>query len=395
MIGVSMIYLDHHATTPVDSRVLDVMLPYFCEHPGNAASRNHSFGRTAFSAVETARGQVASLIGGSAREIAFTSGATESDNLAIKGVAEALRERGDHIITQRTEHKAVLDSARRLERRGFRVTILDVDSKGLVDPDALRAAMSDKTILVSVMWTNNETGAAQDLAALGAITRERGVYLHCDASQGLGYIPLDVGQIPVDLVSFTAHKVYGPKGVGALYARRRNPRVSLVAEIDGGGHEFGMRSGTLNVPGIVGFGAACALQRDESASEAIRIRALRETLFTKLEGLGGVLLNGPSLDGPRHPGNLNVSIDGLDPGGLMVEMAKSIAVSSGSACSTGSGEPSYVLRAMGLSRDRAASSIRYGLGRSTSESDIDTAFEVTRAAVTKLRASYSSAPAGW
>lgn len=390
-----MIYLDHHATTPVDSRVLDAMLPYFCEHPGNAASRNHGFGRTAFKAVETARAEVASLIGASAREIAFTSGATESDNLAVKGVAEALQERGNHIITQRTEHKAVLDSARRLERRGFRVTVLDVDSKGLVDPDALRAAMSDKTILVSVMWTNNETGAAQDLAALGAITRERGVYLHCDASQGLGYIPLDVSEVPVDLVSYTAHKVYGPKGVGALYARRRNPRVSLVAEIDGGGHEFGMRSGTLNVPGIVGFGAACALQRDESAVEAVRLRALRETLFTKLQGLGGVLLNGPSLNGPRHPGNLNVSIDGLDPGSLMVEMAKSIAVSSGSACSTGSGEPSYVLRAMGLSRDRAASSIRYGLGRSTTQADIDTAFEVTRAAVVKLRASYNSAPAGW
>lgn len=395
MIGFVMIYLDHHATTPVDPRVLEAMLPYFCEHPGNAASRNHAFGRAAFNAVESARAQVASLIGASAREIAFTSGATESDNLAIKGVAEALRDRGDHIITQCTEHKAVLDSARRLERDGFRVTVLDVDSSGLVDPDALRAAMTDKTILASVMWTNNEMGAAQDLAALGAITREHGVYLHCDASQGLGYIPLEVDKVPVDLVSFTAHKIYGPKGVGALYARRRNPRVSLVAEIDGGGHEFGMRSGTLNVPGIVGFGAACELQKAEAAEEAVRVRALCQKLFTKLEGLGDVLLNGPSLDGPRHPGNLNVSLAALDPGSLMVEMAKSIAVSSGSACSTGRGEPSYVLRAMGHSRDRAASSIRYGLGRSTTEADIDAAFEITRAAVAKLRASYSAAPAGW
>lgn len=390
-----MIYLDHHATTPVDSRVLDAMLPYFCQHPGNAASRNHAFGRTAFNAVEHARAQVASLIGGTAREIAFTSGATESDNLALKGVAGALRERGDHIITQKTEHKAVLDSARRLERQGFRVTVLDVDSRGLIDPDALRAAMSDKTILVSIMFTNNETGAVQDLTALGGITREHGVYLHCDASQGLGYTPFDVSELPVDLVSFTAHKIYGPKGVGALYARRRNPRVSLVAEIDGGGHEFGMRSGTLNVPGIVGFGMACELQKAEAPAEATRMRGLRKNLFDKLQALGDVLLNGPVLDGPRHPGNLNISIAGLDPGSLMVEMAKGVAVSSGSACSTGAAEPSYVLRAMGYSRDRAASSIRYGLGRSTTQSDIDGAFEITRDAVSKLRASYQAAPAEW
>ncbi len=384
-----MIYLDHHATTPVDPAVLEAMLPYFCEKPGNAASTHHQVGLEARGAVEGARAQVASLIGASAREIAFTSGATESDNLAIKGVAEATASRGKHIISQRTEHKAVLDSLKRLGRRGYRITLLDVDTEGRLDPQAVADAMTDDTVLVSVMWTNNEVGTHQDLAAIGEITRRHDVWLHCDASQGLGYLPMDVGTLPVDLVSFTAHKIYGPKGVGALYARRRNPRVQLIAEMDGGGHEGGMRSGTLNVPGIVGFGMAAQMQRESGEAEAARLRTLRAKLYDRLSAEAKLVLNGPALEQPRHPGNLNVSFAGIDGGSLMVALASAVAVSTGSACSSGNSEPSYVLRAMGLDRERAAASVRFGLGRHTTEAQID------EAATRVLKAVAHVAQGGW
>ena len=379
-----MIYMDHHATTPVDPRVLEAMLPYFTEHFGNAASRAHAFGHRAADAVDEAREQVAALVGARARELIFTSGATESDNLALKGVMAANRDRGDHLIVAATEHKAVLDSATHLECQGFRVTRLPVDGHGFVDPEAVAAAMEPGTVLVSVMLCNNEVGTVQDIPAIAARVRSGGAYLHCDASQGLGYVRFDVEH--VDLASFNAHKLYGPKGVGALYVRR-SPRVRLVAEADGGGQEYGLRAGTPNVPGIVGFGAAAAIQRDEGAAEAERLRGLRDDLFARLSALEAVHLNGPPLDGARHPGNLNVSFEGVDGEGLLLALAKVVAVSSGAACTSASTEPSYVLRAMGLDADRASASIRFGLGRGTNREAVDRVAEHVVGTVSRLRES--------
>ena len=383
-----MIYMDHHATTPVDPRVLEAMLPYFTEHFGNASSKSHAFGHRAADAVEQARAQVASLVGARSREIVFTSGATESDNLALKGVMHANGDRGDHLIVPVIEHKAVLDSATHLEREGFRVTRVPVDAQGRVDPAAIAEAIDEGTVLVSVMLCNNEVGTIQDIAAIGAVTRERGVLLHCDASQGLGYVPFDVDPMKVDLASFNAHKLYGPKGVGALFVRRSKPRVRLVAEADGGGQEHGLRAGTPNVPGIVGFGAAAAIQEAEGPGEANRLRSLRQRLYDRVAGeLEAVLLNGPPLDGPRHPGNLNLSFEGVDGEGLLLALAKVVAVSSGSACSSASTQPSYVLRAMGLDADRASASIRFGLGRGTDEAAVDEVAQHVIATVGRLRES--------
>lgn len=377
--------MDHHATTPIDGRVLDAMMPWLTDRFGNAAS-THGFGREARVAVETARAQVASLLGGRSDEVVFTSGATESDNLAIKGVAHALADEGKHIIASRIEHKAILDSCRRLEREGFSVTWLDVDSVGRVDPEDVQRALTDETVLVSVMLANNEVGAVQDIGAIGEITRERGVWLHCDAVQGIGRVPFDVDDMSVDLASVTAHKIHGPKGVGALWVRRRGPRVRLVAEIDGGGQERGMRSGTANVAGAVGLGVACQLLIDEGEAEAVRVGALRDRLRERICGaIGGVTLNGP--DGPgRLPGNLNLAFDDVDGVKLLLALHRVVAVSSGAACTSASVEPSYVLRAMGVSVERATASIRYGLGRDNTEAQVDEVAAATIAAVTDLRA---------
>ncbi|MCC6647233.1 MAG: IscS subfamily cysteine desulfurase [Polyangiaceae bacterium] len=377
------IYMDYHATTPLDRRVLDAMLPYFSETFGNAASRSHVFGWRAEEAVEIARERVARLVGAdSAKEIAFTSGATESDNLAIKGVAEFYKDKGDHIITSVIEHKAVLDSCKRLEKQGFRVTYLGVDQQGRVSPDDVAQAITDKTILVSIMLANNEVGTVQPIAEIGAITRARGVLFHCDAVQGVGKVPFDVSKMNVDLASITAHKIYGPKGVGALYVRRSKPRVRLVAQMDGGGHERGMRSGTLNVPGIVGFGRAAELLVTEGAAEAERLTALRERLAKKLFQIEAVTLNGhPTL---RLPGNLNIAFSYVEGESMMMAI-KDVAVSSGSACTSASLEPSYVLRAMGVGEELAHSSIRFGLGRFTTEEEIDYVGQLVTDKVRMLR----------
>ena len=368
LASMTHIYLDNHATTPVDPRVLDAMLPYFKADFGNAASRTHSFGWTAEAAVDRAREQAAELIHADAREIIFTSGATESDNLAIKGVASVHREKGGHLVTQATEHHAVLDSCKALERRGFDVTVLPVDRYGQVAPGTVSDAIRENTVLVSIMAANNEIGTVQSLGEIGAICRERNLLFHCDAAQAVGKLPIDVHALGIDLLSISAHKLYGPKGVGALYVRSR-PRVRLVAEIDGGGHERGMRSGTLNVPGIVGLGAACELARAEMAAEGTRLRALRERLRTRLfDGLDDICLNG-------HPerrldGNLNISFEGVDGESLLVGLGE-IALSSGSACTSAALEPSYVLRALGVPNRLAESSIRFGLGRFNTEAEID------------------------
>lgn len=376
------IYLDYHATTPVDPRVLEAMLPFFSEEYGNAASKSHSFGWRAEEAVEAARGEVARLIGASAKEIVWTSGATESDNLAVKGVAQFYREKGRHLVTCRTEHKAVLDSMHALERQGFEVTFLDVGPDGRLDPDRLRAALRKDTILVSVMHANNETGVLHPVEEIGRITREAGVLFHCDAVQSVGKVPFDVEATNVDLVSLSAHKMYGPKGMGALYVRRK-PRVRLVAQMDGGGHERGFRSGTLNVPGIVGFGKAAALALAERDAEAARVLALRERLRRGLlAGLDLVTVNG-SLE-HRLPGNLNASFAYVEGEALMMAI-KDVAVSSGSACTSASLEPSYVLRAMGVSDDLAHSSIRFGLGRFTTAEEIDFVTRLVVEKVSKLR----------
>ena len=364
------IYMDHHATTPVDRRVLETMLPYFDVKFGNAASRSHVFGWTAEQAVGHAREQIARLVGAqSAKEIVFTSGATESDNLALKGIVELYADKGDHVVTTAIEHKAVLDTCKRLEKRGVRVTYLPVTSAGLVDPDDVRKAITDKTILVSVMLANNEVGTVQPIAEIGKITRERGVLLHTDAVQGVGKVPFDVEKMNVDLASVTAHKMYGPKGIGALYVRRSKPRVRLVAQMDGGGHERGMRSGTLNVPGIVGFGKAADIMREEGPEDSARALRQREHLRERLTSeLGDVVLNG-SLE-HRLPGNLNVSFAFVEGEALMMAI-KDVAVSSGSACTSASLEPSYVLRAMGVGEDLAHSSIRFGIGRSNTDEEIE------------------------
>jgi cysteine desulfurase len=377
------VYLDYHATTPVDPRVLEAMLPYFTQDFGNAASKSHAFGWKAEEAVEAARAEVAALIGASAKELVWTSGATESDNLAIKGVAQFYGEtKGKHLVTLKTEHKAVLDSMHALERQGFEVTFLDVERDGLLAPEMLRAALRKDTILVSVMHANNETGVVQPIEELGRITRAAGVLFHCDAVQSAGKIPFDVERANVDLASLSAHKMYGPKGVGALYVRRK-PRVRLVAQMDGGGHERGFRSGTLNVPGIVGFGKAAALAAAERDAEAARVLVLRERLRTGLlAGLDLVTVNGSLAH--RLPGNLNVSFAYVEGEALMMAI-KDVAVSSGSACTSASLEPSYVLRAMGVSDDLAHSSIRFGLGRFTTEEEIDWVIRLVVEKVKKLR----------
>jgi cysteine desulfurase len=378
------IYLDFHATTPVDPRVLEAMLPYFSEHFGNPASRQHTYGWDAQKAVDAARGQVASLIGASAQEIVFTSGATESNNLAIKGAAHALRDKGDHLITVATEHKSVLDSCKRLAGEGCRVTVLGVDSQGFVDLDELRAAITDRTILISVMAANNEIGVLQPLAAIGAIAQERGVLFHTDAAQAAGKVPLDVFGMGIDLLSLTGHKYYGPKGAGALYVRRRKPKIPLSCQIDGGGHENGLRSGTLNVPGIVGLGRAAEICRQEMPVESARLSAMRDRLLSGLErGLDGLRLNGPS-GARRLPHNLHVSFEEVEGEALVMALGD-IAVSTGSACSSGSHAPSHVLVAIGATGERAGASIRFGLGRPTTDADIDVAIDRVTAVVQSLR----------
>ena len=378
------IYMDYHATTPADPRVVEAMLPYFTRDFGNAASRNHAVGWTAEKAVENGREHLAALIGAeSSKEIVFTSGATESDNLALKGVAEFYAEKGNHIITARTEHKAILDTCKRLEKEGCTVTYLDVDSHGLVSADAVRAAITDKTILVSIMLANNEIGTVQPIAEIGRACREKGVLFHTDAVQGAGKVELDVESMNVDLASISAHKMYGPKGVGALYVRRKKPRVRITPIIDGGGHERGMRSGTLNVPGIVGFGKACEILRSEWRDEATRVAALRDRLWSKLSGaLDQIYVNGS----PKHrlPGNLNVSFSYVE-GEAMMMAIKDVAVSSGSACTSASLEPSYVLRALGVGEELAHSSIRFGLGRFNTEEEVDYVADLVIAKVQRLR----------
>ncbi len=378
------IYMDNHATTPADPRVVEAMLPYFTTKFGNAASRNHAFGWVAEEAVDVARERVAALIGAeSGKELVFTSGATESNNLALKGVAEFYKDKGNHIITQVTEHKAVLDTCKRLEKQGFRITLLPVGSDGRVDPDDVAKALTDQTILVSIMLANNEVGAVQPIAEIGKLTRARGVLLHCDAVQGIGKVPFDVRAMNVDLASVTAHKLYGPKGVGALYVRRSRPRVRLVAQMDGGGHERGMRSGTLNVPGIVGFGAAADILAREGVAESARILAQREHLRARLtRELDEVELNG-SLE-HRLPGNLNVSFAFVE-GEAMMMAIKDVAVSSGSACTSASLEPSYVLRALGVGEELAHSSIRFGIGRFNTDEEVDYVADLVVAKVRKLR----------
>jgi len=377
------VYLDNNATTPVDPRVLEAMLPYVTECFGNAASRTHSFGHTAAEAVDKARAQVASLIGAEPKEIVWTSGATESDNLAIKGAAFAYRERGNHIITQVTEHKAVLDTCKWLERQGFEVTYLPVDATGRIDLQQLAESITDRTVLVTIMMANNEIGTVQPIAEIGRICKERGVVFHCDATQAVGKLPIDVQQMGIDLLSLSGHKIHGPKGVGALYVRARNPRVKLEPIIHGGGHERGMRSGTLNVPGIVGLGAAAELCQHEMEAEAVRLRELRERLWNGLSSrLEDVHRNGH----PEHclPNTLNVGFAYIEGESLMLGVPE-IAVSSGSACTSATLEPSYVLRALGVPDELAHGSIRFSLGRFNTQEEIDFAIERVVETVKRLR----------
>jgi cysteine desulfurase len=377
------IYMDNHATTPVDPRVFEAMRPYLTNIFGNSASRNHSFGWEAEEATEKARKQVASLIGATSKEIVFTSGATESDNLALKGVAEMYAEKGNHIITAATEHKAILDTCKRLEKHGTRVTYLPVQQNGLVDLDQLKAAINDKTVLISIMHGNNEIGVLQPIREIGRIARERGVLLHTDATQSVGKVPVNVLDDNIDLMSISAHKMYGPKGVGALYVRRRNPRVQLTAQMDGGGHERGMRSGTLNVPGIVGLGEACALAQAEMPAEAKRMAFLRDRLKDRLmNSLDEVYING-TLE-HRLPNNLNISFAYVEGESLLMGINE-IAVSSGSACTSATLEPSYVLKALGAGDDLAHSSIRFGLGRFNTEEEVDYVAGKVIEVVKKLR----------
>ena len=378
------IFMDNHSTTPVDPRVLEAMLPYFTTHFGNAASRNHSFGWTAEAAVEAARAQIAALIGGDAKEIVFTSGATEADNLALKGVASFYRKQGNHIITVATEHKAILDSGKRLSREGYDVTYLEPAKDGTVSPEQVVAAMTDKTILVSVMHANNEIGVVQDLAAIGAAIKARNpkCLFHSDAVQAAGKVEIDVEKMKLDLVSLSAHKMYGPKGVGALWVRRK-PRVRLDPMIDGGGHERGMRSGTLAVPLIVGFGKACELALAEMDAESIRLRALRDRLYRGITSqLAEVYVNG-SME-HRLPGNLNISFAFVEGESLLMAL-KDVAVSSGSACTSASLEPSYVLRALGVGDELAHTSIRFGIGRFNTEEEVDFVIDLVVKSVNRLR----------
>jgi cysteine desulfurase len=377
------IYMDNHATTPMDPRVLEEMLPYFMEKFGNAASRNHSFGWVAEEGVETARERIAKLIGATTKEVIFTSGATESDNLAIKGVAEMYREKGNHIITAVTEHKAVLDTCKRLEKYGYRVTYLPVQKDGLIDLDDLKRAIDDKTILVTIMAANNEIGVLQPIAEIGKLCHERGVIFHTDATQAIGKVPVEVTKQNVDLASISAHKMYGPKGVGALYVRRKNPRVQISAIIDGGGHERGMRSGTLNVPSIVGLGKACAIAQEGMPQESCRLAGLRNRLRDRITSrLDEVYING-SMD-HRLPGNLNISFAYVEGESLLMGI-NDIAVSSGSACTSATLEPSYVLKALGTGDDLAHSSIRFGIGRFNTEAEVDYVADRVVETVERLR----------
>ena len=377
------VYLDNNATTPCDPRVVEAMLPYFTETFGNAASRNHPFGWAAEEAVDNAREQVAKLIGAETKEIVFTSGATEADNLGLKGVFEAYAAKGDHIITVATEHKAVLDTCKHLEKQGATVTYLKVNHDGLIDLKELEAAITPRTILVCVMYANNETGVIHPIREISAITRSHGVLLMTDASQAIGKIPVDVNKDGIDLLAFSAHKMYGPKGVGALYVRRKNPRVKVAPQMDGGGHERGVRSGTLNVPGIVGFGKACEIARLEMPEESKRLALLRDKLEKALLEMEQVYLNGAP--GQRLPHVTNVSFKYVEGESLLMGFNKSIAVSSGSACTSASMEPSYVLRAMGVGDDLAHSSLRFGLGRFTTEEQIDYTIQAVADNVNRLR----------
>lgn len=377
------IYMDNHSTTPMDPRVLEAMLPYFIEKFGNAASRNHQFGWEAEEAVENARKQIAKLIHCDAKEIVFTSGATESDNLALKGVVEMYKEKGDHIITCSTEHRAILDTCKSLEKRGIKVTYLPVEKDGRVSFDEVRKAVTDKTILISIMLANNEIGTIHPIAEIGKIAKEKGILFHCDATQGVGKIPVDVEALKVDLMSFTAHKIYGPKGVGALYVRKKGPRVRLVPQIDGGGHERGMRSGTLPVPLIIGFGKACELCEQDMPSEGKRIAAMRDRLHAWImKNLDECYLNGHPTE--RLPHNLNISFAYVEGEALLMGV-KEIALSSGSACTSATLEPSYVLRALGVGSDLAHSSIRFGLGRFTTDEEVDYTAKRMVEAVKRLR----------
>ncbi|OCX52866.1 IscS subfamily cysteine desulfurase [Mucilaginibacter sp. PPCGB 2223] len=376
------IYLDNNATTPMDPRVLEAMLPYFTNKFGNAASRNHPFGWVAEEAVDYAREQVAKLIGANEKEIIFTSGATESDNLGIKGVFEMYKDKGNHIITCTTEHKAVLDTCKHIEKLGARVTYLDVKSDGLIDLAELEAAMTKETILVCIMYGNNEIGVIQPVKEISAIAHKHGALFMTDATQAVGKIPVDVNKDGIDILAMSAHKMYGPKGIGALYVRRKNPRVKVTAQMDGGGHERGMRSGTLNVPGIVGLGKACELCMQDMEADTKRLSALRDKLESALTQLEESYVNGNREH--RLPHVANISFKYVEGEGLMMAM-KDLAVSSGSACTSASLEPSYVLKSLGLSDDLAHSSIRFGLGRFTTEEEIDYAIEVTKNAVNHLR----------
>lgn len=376
------IYLDNNATTPMDPRVLDAMLPYFNEKFGNAASRNHSFGWNAEEAVDYAREQVGRLIGCTSKEIIFTSGATEANNLAIKGVYEMYGSQGNHMITVTTEHKATLDACKKVEKMGGEVTYLSPNEDGLINLSDLEAAITDKTILITIMYGNNEIGVIQDIKAISAIAKKNGILFHTDATQTVGKIPVDVIADGIDLMSFTAHKMYGPKGVGALYVRRKNPRVKVTSQMDGGGHERGMRSGTLNVPGIVGFGKACEIAQNEMAEEATRLSVMRDRLEKELLTIEEAYVNGNTQH--RLPHVANISFKFVEGEGLMMG-TKDIAVSSGSACTSASLEPSYVLKSLGLDDELAHSSLRFGLGRFTTDEEIDFAIDHVKTAVNKLR----------
>ena len=378
---VMPIYMDYSATTPIDPRVAQKMIPYITEHFGNPASRSHPYGWEAEEAIEEARAQVAALVNADPREIVFTSGATESDNLALKGIAEFYQDRGKHIITVKTEHKAILDTARELERKGFEVTYLDVLENGLIDLDALKAAIRPDTILVSVMMVNNEIGVIQDIETIGELCRDKGVFFHVDAAQATGKVAIDLQQLKVDLMSFSAHKTYGPKGIGALYVRRK-PRVRLEAQMHGGGHERGMRSGTLATHQIVGMGEAFRIAKEEMDEENARIKALRDRLWAGLSTMEEAHINGDMTQ--RVPHNLNVSFNFVEGESLMMAI-KDVAVSSGSACTSASLEPSYVLRALGRSDELAHSSIRFTVGRFTTEAEVDTVVKLLQDKISKLR----------
>ena len=377
------IYLDNNATTPMDPRVLEAMTPFFLEHYGNAASRNHPFGWEAEEAVDYAREQVAKLVGADPKEIIFTSGATEADNLAIKGVFEMYASKGNHIITATTEHKAVLDTCKHIEKNGGEVTYLQVKRDGLIDLNELEAAIRPTTVLIAIMYANNEIGTVQPIKEISTIAKKHGVLLFTDAVQAVGKIPVDVNKDGIDLMAFTAHKMYGPKGIGALYVRRKNPRVKVTAQMDGGGHERGMRSGTLNVPGIVGFGKACELCRLEMVEDTKRISILRNKLETELMKLEEAYINGSTEH--RLPHVTNISFKHVEGEGLLMGFNKNIALSSGSACTSASLEPSYVLKALGLGDDLAHSSLRFGLGRFTTEEQIDYTIKAISETVLKLR----------